>query len=236
MREQVLGRVLRMARLRRNWTQAEVARRARISVATVSRIEGGEVARFRLATTQRHGDALGVRIELTATGRGGEVAHLADEEHAAIVEWLAAILVADGWQVAPEVSFSVYGERGRVDLLASRPADGVLLVVEVKTELVDLQELFGSLHVKERHAPALAARHGWAVNRVATLLAVADTDRNRLLVRRHATLFARFERHAGRVLAWTHRPRRSTANLLLYVAPGHAQRDAWLATRRRVRR
>lgn len=235
MRELVLGRMLRMIRLRSDWTQSDVAARAGISVSVVSRIENGHAARYRLATIQRHGDALGIRIEITAIGRGGEAARLDDEEHAAIVEWLATTLIGEGWLVVPEASFSVYGERGRIDLLAFHPPTGTLLVVEVKTELADLQQLFGSLDVKSRHASAIASERGWQPTRIATLLAVADTSANREVVQHHATLFGRFERHAARISAWFHRPRATTDDLLLYVPARHARRGAWLATRRRVR-
>jgi transcriptional regulator with XRE-family HTH domain len=235
MRELVLGRMLRMIRLRADWTQSELADRAGISTSVVSRIENGHAARYRLATIQRHGDALGMRIEISAIGRGGDAARLGDEEHAAIVEWLATTLTDEGWLVVPEASFSVYGERGRIDLLAFHPPSGTLLVVEVKTELADLQELLGSLDVKSRHATAIAVERGWQPERIATLLAVADTSANREVVRRHATLFGRFERHAGRIAAWIHRPRATTNDLLLYVPAEHARRGAWLATRRRVR-
>ena len=235
MREPVLGRLLRMIRLRSNLTQGEVSARAGLSTSVISRIENGQAGRYRLATIQRHGDALGIRIEISAMGRGGEIARLDDEEHAAIVEWLARTLTGAGWLVDPEVSFSVYGERGRIDLLAFHPPSGTLLIVEVKTELVDLQDLFGALDVKARHASATAAARGWRTTRTSTLVAVADTSANRELVRAHGTLFGRFERNAARIEAWFRRPRAAATSLLLYVAPEHGRRDAWLATRRRVR-
>lgn len=225
-----------MARLRRDWTQAQLADRARISAATVSRIESGEAWRFRLSVVQRAAAAMGIRIELSAVGRGGELDRLADEEHAAIVNRLAATLSAVGWATVAEASFSVYGERGRVDLLAFHPATRTTLVVEVKTELTDLQQLLGSLDAKRRLAPRLASDRGWRTDRVAVLLAVADTDRNRRVVHSHATLFASFERHGGRIRAWFHHPRRPAAALLLYLRPTDVERSAWLATRRRVRR
>lgn len=235
MRDEVIGRFFRMSRYRRDWTQNELSMRAGISETVISRIEGGQASRYRLRVIQRHGDALGLRVEIQVTGRGGEAARLLDDEHAAIVEYVAAALAAEGWIVELEPSFSVYGERGRIDLLAYHPETGTLLIVEVKTEVTDLQALFGSLGVKERLAPQLATARGWKVARAATLLAVADVERNRRTVRAHPTLFSRFERHGMRIRAWLHRPRAETSSLLLYVAAPLASRETWLAARRRVR-
>jgi hypothetical protein len=39
------------------------------------------------------------------------------------------------------------------------------VIVEVKTQLLDLQDLFGSLSVKERLAATIAERRGWKASR-----------------------------------------------------------------------
>lgn len=234
MRDEVLGRLFRMTRFRRGWTQQELASRARISRSTISRIESGLGSRYRLAVVQRHGNALGLKVELGVSGRGGETVRMRDDEHAAIVEHVARMLRDGGWLVEAEASFSVYGERGRVDLIAFHAATGTLLIVEVKAEVVDLQDLFGSLSVKQRLAPKIAAERGWRVRSVSLLVAVAAVDGNREIIARHATLFEGFERNAARIRAWVQRPRPS-GKLLLYVAAGATSRTHWLAARRRVR-
>jgi transcriptional regulator with XRE-family HTH domain len=236
MRDEVVGRVFRMTRLRRGWTQSELAARAGVSESTISRIEGGEAGRYRLRVVQRHGNALTLRVEIQVAGRGGDTDRPLDDEHAAIVEHVASLLARDGWLVDAEPSYNIYGERGRIDLLAFHPTSETVLVVEVKTEITDLQALFGSLDAKARIAPRLAAARGWDVDRVATLIAVADVKRNRRIIRSHPTLFGRFERHGGRIRAWMHRLRQATLSLLLYVHPRSVDRKQWLATKRRVRR
>ena len=92
-----------------------------------------------------------------------------------------------------EGSFSEWGERGRVDLLAFDPSTGTFVIVEVKTQLLDLQDLFGSLNVKERLAATVAERRRWKLRRQTVLLAVADTSANREIVA-HPALFADFVR------------------------------------------
>ena len=61
------------------------------------------------------------------------------------------------WMLAPEVSFSVYGERGVIDILAWHPGRRALLVIELKTDLVDMNELLGTFDRKR--APGRRASH-----------------------------------------------------------------------------
>ncbi|MGH2383068.1 MAG: hypothetical protein ACRDG7_17850 [Candidatus Limnocylindria bacterium] len=236
MRDEQVGRLFRMVRIRNNWPQELVGERADLSASTICRIEDGQLARYHLDTIQRHGAALGLRVELRVIGRGGDVARTLDEEHAAIVEWVARLLVAAAWLVEPEASYSIYGERGRIDLLAFHPGSGTLLVVEVKTELTDLQALFGSMSVKERLAPRIAHERGWGVRCVSSLLALADMPATHRIVSQHGRLFAGFQRHALSIRSQLRTPR-GAARLLLYVPAETAtdgRRDDWLATRRRV--
>lgn len=234
MRDEVLGRLFRMTRFHRGWTQQELASRARISPSTISRVESGLGSRYRMAVIQQHGNALGLRVELGVSGRGGDAGRLLDDEHAAIVEHVAGMLLAAGWLVEAEASFNVYGERGRIDLIAFHASTGTLLVVEAKTAIVDLQGLFGSLNVKHRLAPKIAAERGWQARSVRLLVSVAAVNRNREIVASHATLFEGFERNGARIRAWIQRPRPS-GNLLLYVAAGSVSRTRWLAAKRRIR-
>jgi transcriptional regulator with XRE-family HTH domain len=55
-----LGRVLREARLRQGWSQAELARRAGVNFVTLSRIEGGATAWVGTTIIERLATALGI--------------------------------------------------------------------------------------------------------------------------------------------------------------------------------
>ena len=222
------GRFLRMLRIRRGWRQEDVATRCGLSTSVIGRHEGGLVQS--VAALERHADAFGLRIRLSLTGRGGELDRLRDEEHAAIVEVMAAWLRSLGFAVEAEASFNEWGERGRFDLLAFDGASETLLLVEAKTEFTDLQDLFGSLDMKQRLASRIAERRGWNVRRCVVVLAVAASPFNRRIVRSHRALFAaytvrRISRSAlhagGRVLMW--------------IDAGRAARPAWTGARRRVR-
>lgn len=222
-----LGRVLRMLRLRKGWRQSDVAARARISPSAVGRHENGIVGS--LAALETHAAAFGLRLDVRLTGRAGALVRLADEEHARIVEIVATRLSERGFVTETEASFSEWGERGRIDLLAFLPASGTIVIVEVKTQLLDLQDLFGGLNVKERLAATIAKRRGWIVRHQATLLAVANTPGNRARVREHPTLFADFARSR-----LGDEGLRSGRRLLLWVDPESER--GWLAGRQRVSR
>ena len=60
--------------------------------------------------------------------RGAELDRLLDEGHAALLGAVARRLEALGWEVRPEVSFAVFGERGSIDLVAWHATSGTLLV------------------------------------------------------------------------------------------------------------
>lgn len=219
-----------MLRIRRGWRLRDVADRCGLSTATIGRTELGSIGSLR--AIRAHAAVLDVRAEWRLIGRGADVARLLDEEHAAIVEALAAAFRRDGWRVEPEASYSEYGERGRVDLLAVHPATHIFAAVEVKTELADLQDLLGGLSVKARLAPRVARRLGWDGRRVVTVLAVAATAVNRSVVRSHPTLFGPFARRWLRAAAL---PGFDGDRVLLWIPASAAGRHRWLAGRRRVR-
>lgn len=217
-----------MRRMRRGWRLADVAGASGLARATIGRGENGVFGS--VAVVRRHAAAVDVRLEWRPIGRGADVARTMDEEHAAIVEVVAAWLRRIDYEVVAEASFSIYGERGRVDLLAYGVSSATLCIVEVKTELNDLQDLLGALDVRERLAPRLAADRGWSPSRRVSVLAVAATARNRDVVRRHRSLFAPWHRATlGSDLTASR-----GARLLVWVPAAAAGRGVWLAGRRRI--
>jgi transcriptional regulator with XRE-family HTH domain len=230
MRAIPTGRLLRMLRIRKDWRQSDVAGKAELSPAVIARHEGGIIGS--LTALERHAGVFGLRIDVRLVGRSGELVRLADEEHAAIVETLATWFRSVGFLVEAEASFSEWGERGRIDLLAFDPETGTLVVVEVKTQLLDLQDLFGALNVKERLGATVAERRGWSVRRRMSVLGVADTSANRGIVRQHPSLFASFARRRLTASA----VRGGEPRLLHWVSAPRASRGAWIAGRRRARR
>lgn len=222
------GRVLRMLRLRRNWRQSDVAKKAGISSSAVGRHENGIIGSF--PAIEKHAAVFALRVDVRMTGRAGDLVRLADEEHARIVEMVAGWFRAHGFQTETEASFSEWGERGRIDLLAFDPSTRTLVIVEVKTQLLDLQKLFGSLNVNERLASTIAKHRGWIVGQTATVLATASTPANHKIVREHPSLFSQFARRRLTV------PSLRKETRILHWVNADAGRSSWLAGRQRVRR
>jgi hypothetical protein len=111
------------------------------------------------------------------------------------------------WLVRIEVSYSRYGERGRVDLLAYHAPTRTLLLVEVKTELVDAQDLLGTFDAKVRLATHVAASVGWPQPRhVVPMLLFPDAATVRRRVTRLAPLFTDFDVVGRSAVSWLRRP------------------------------
>lgn len=133
--------------------------------------------------------AVDARFETTVTWRGAALDRLLDEGHAELTGSHAARLAARGWEVRPEVTFSEFGERGSIDLLATRADERAVLVIEIKTELVSVEETLRRLDVKARLAPRIVAgRLGWRPLHVGRLLVILETSTARRRVDRHAAV------------------------------------------------
>ena len=183
------GRLIRMARIRRRLRQADLAEQAGVSTTTVSRVERGHAGEIPLDTSRRVAEALDIRVELNPRARALDIDRVVNAKHTAMagvsLDWIATF---PGWDVRPEISFSEFGERGVIDLLCWHSSTRALLVVEIKTELVDFGELLGTLDQKQRLARAIGRRVGWDGAIVSSCLLVADSMTNRRRAAEHGAL------------------------------------------------
>ena len=208
MDDRRVGRILRAVRQRRGLRQADVAANAGVSQSVVSKLERGRLDVVGLETLRRVALELDVSIVISATWHGGQGDRLLDRAHAAVVDHVVETLKALDWAVVAEFSFNHYGDRGSVDVLAWHAGRRILLIIEVKATLTDLQNLLLSLSRKLRVVPDLARRElGWDPDHVARLVVVAGTTANRSVVTRHAATFeAMFPARSREVLSWLRRP------------------------------
>jgi transcriptional regulator with XRE-family HTH domain len=186
-----VGAVLRAVRRRRRLRQSDVARTAGVAASTVSRLERGHLDACTFGTASRVAAALDVRLDVVPRWRGGELDRLLNAGHSAMHEQVARLFASmPAWRFVPEASFSVYGERGAIDVLAWHEARRMLLVVELKTEIVDVQALVGSVDRKRRLATTVGVQRGWAVRnaRTSAWVVVADTRTNRARLAAHVAL------------------------------------------------
>jgi hypothetical protein len=122
-------------------------------------------------------------------------------------ESVARTLRGTAWLMAPEATFSIYGERGVIDILAFHPPSGALLVIELKTDLVDVQALISAVDRYRRLAPQMARERGWAVRSVSCWVVLRDTPANHRRLAAHATVLRTAFPHDGRhVRAWVRAP------------------------------
>ena len=113
-----LGNALRTLRRRKSLGQVGLARNAGVSHTLVSRLERGHVEGVTVKTLRTVFEALGASVSITPFWNGAALDRLLDEEHALLAGRFSQILTKYGWTVETEVSFSRYGERGSIDLLA----------------------------------------------------------------------------------------------------------------------
>jgi transcriptional regulator with XRE-family HTH domain len=184
------GRALRALRLRKNWRQDDLAAAAGVSQSVVSRAERGRFEAVQLRTIRTLFAAVDAGCSLTPWWRSGQLDRLLDEDHAALAARAAEFLVRRGWAIGGvEVSFAFYADRGSIDLLATRRSDGAVLVVELKTRLMSVEELLRTLDRKVRVAARIVQeREGWRPRVVGRLVLFIDDSTNRRRVERASVL------------------------------------------------
>ncbi len=187
--DQHVGAALRLVRHRRGWRQVDLAEAIGVHRSSVSRVERGHLEDHTLDAIRRMAAALDVRLDLVPRWRGGDLDRLLNARHSRLHEELARTFAGlSGWVAAPEVSFSTYGERGIVDVLAWHAVRRAVLVVEIKTDIVDVNELMGTLDRKRRLARGIAQARGWDASIVGCWVVVAESSTNRRRVEAHRTV------------------------------------------------
>jgi hypothetical protein len=87
------------------------------------RIEQGRLASVPLGKIRAVAAALDARIDAVVRWQGGDLSRLVSARHARMHEIMARYFLGlPGWMIEPEVSFSIYGERGIIDILAWHPS------------------------------------------------------------------------------------------------------------------
>lgn len=166
-----VGLALRALRLRKRLRQIDVAALAGVDQSTISLVERGHWDRLALRTVERVFAVVDARFVADIRWRGGQLDRLLDERHARLVGVAAGRLARAAWEVTVEATFAHFGERGSTDILATRRASAIALVVEVKSELTSLEATLRSLDAKTRLAPIVCQeRSGWRPTTISRML------------------------------------------------------------------
>ena len=213
------------------WSKAELARRAGVSAATLTRIEAGSGEHVGLRSICAVLEALGADARLFIDGPTvltDRSQH--DAVHARLCGHLAGRLAALGWETALEVEVTEGRLHGFVDVMAFRPVDRALICDETKSEIHDAGGIVRTLRWYANHAWDAARDLGWKPARVVPILTVLDSDDVATRLRENRALVeAAFPVRAAQLQAWIedHQAPLAMGFGLGAVDPA-SRRQAWL--------
>ncbi len=226
-----IGAIIGEVRRAIGWSQRELAARAGVSQPLVSAIENGQLPKVSVVTLTRLLEAMGARLILDASRPFlGDRERQRDPAHARCATHVGRRLERDGWLVASEVEIGGNRSRGWIDLLAFHPGTGLLLVIEIKTEIHDVGAIERSLGWYEREAWAAARRLGWQPRRTLGALILLATDANDERIRANRETFGRVFPFRARGLAMAvrnGRPPIGAGRSMAMVDP-RSRRQVWL--------
>jgi transcriptional regulator with XRE-family HTH domain len=233
----VLGRGFRALRIRKGLRQEDLGRIAHVSRGMISKIECGLVDAVPVGVLRAVAAALGSNLDVRLRWHGEGLDRLLDEAHARLVDAVVRLLHDAGWVAAVEVSFSIWGERGSIDVLAWHEATKTVLVIEVKSVVPDSQATFHGLDRKARLAPNVARERGWEPQNVARLLVVAESSTSRQRISRlGATYDTALPSRNAEVRRWIRQPDGQLAGLLFLRSASVGSTKRRSSARERVRR
>jgi transcriptional regulator with XRE-family HTH domain len=219
-----LGTAIRRVRQRRGWRQQDLSDRSGVSQPVISRMERGHLGSQSIDRIRAVASALEIRVDLVARWRAGDLDRLLNSGHSGLHESVARMFRDElpAWILAPEVSFAIYGERGVIDILAWHPGRRALLVIELKTDLADMNELMGTLDRKRRLARQIARERGWDPLTVSAWLIISSSRTNRRRVEAHeAMLTAALPDGGPTIRAWLRDPIRPFGGLSFWTDIRH---------------
>ena len=229
MDDQRLGTAIRQVRRRRHWRQVDVAAKSGVSASFVSRLERGHVGPQTIDAVRAVAAVLEIRVDLIPRWRAGDLDRLLNSRHSTLHEsvarWFRDTLPA--WILVPEASFAIYADRGVIDILGWHPGARAVLVIELKTDVVDMNELLGTLDRKRRVATRVAQERGWDPVSVSAWVIVEEGRTNRRRVGTHATMVRNALPHDGPMIRrWLREPVGRVAAMSFWTSgPGAPPRE-----------
>jgi transcriptional regulator with XRE-family HTH domain len=232
-----VGSSFRAVRIRRGWRQSDLAKKAKVSSWLIRKIEHGQLEGVRLGSLRRVGNALEMYASIDVRWRGSELDRLLNARHSALHESVARYFSSlPGWVFEPEVSFAIYRDWGIVDILAWHAARQALLLIELKTAVIDVQESVGTFDRKRRLARQIAAGRGWRPRVIGAWLLIADSATNRRRVAAHREMLRAAFPADGRTLRrWVREPDRDLRALSFWSEAQLTASNPKIAARQRVR-
>lgn len=202
------------------------------------RVEAGRLDDVSFGQVRRLARVLDARFEGVVRWRGADLDRLVSRGHAlmheAMFRWLREI---GGWIALPEVSFARDGSRGVIDIVAWHSASRIVLVIELKTRIVDISDLMATMDIRRRVAGQIAKDHGWDPVAIGVWVVVAPGRSNARALADHATVLrAKFPSDGRSMRRWLSRPTGDIAALSFMPDVRVADFGRDPTTPRRVRR
>ena len=167
------------------------------------------MGRLPMATIRRIFAAVDAGFEGTVQWRGAGLDRLLDVRHAALVAASVRRLGRLGWETRVETTYSIYGERGSIDVMGALVQMRAVLVEEVKSELASLEETIRKLDEKVRLVRERIAERefGWRPEIVGRVLVLPDsTTSRRRVITLDPVLRVAFPDRGSSVRAWLRMP------------------------------
>jgi transcriptional regulator with XRE-family HTH domain len=225
----LIGRAIRSTSESFGWSQRELAWRLGTNQTAIRGLEaGGATIDARLATAAL--DLLGIRLTIDANpvGLAGR-REQRDLVHARCCGYVARELRRRGWKVRTEVEIGEGRFRGWIDVLAHRPSDGALLVIEIKTEVDDFGRILRSLGWYARSSRDAARALGWRPRRIVpVLIALATVETDARLTANADLIGNELPGGAEALAAWIDDPARTPPNPSIAMIDPVGRRRAWL--------
>jgi hypothetical protein len=201
-------------------------------------IEAGRLDGVRFGDIRRYAKALGARFDGFVLWQGAELDRMLNRGHARLHEAMATWLATLGdWLVLPEVSFAYGRDRGVIDIAAWRAVSRTLLLIELKTRIVDVNDLMTTMDIRRRVAGRIAGERGWHPTAVGLWVVVAPARTNARILSEYATVLrAKFPGDGRTMRRWLADPSWDVAALsfMSQVRLGNLGRE--VTAPRRVRR
>jgi transcriptional regulator with XRE-family HTH domain len=238
MDDQRLGSAIRGVRIRRGWRQTDLAEKSGVSKSAISRLERGDIGPQSVASVRAVGAALEIRVDFIARWRAGDLDRLVNARHSALHESVARWFrsTQPAWIVAPEVTFAIYADRGIIDMLGWHAGRRAVLIIELKTDIADVNELLGTLDRKRRLGRKVAEERGLKPLTVSAWLIVADSRTNRRRLEAHAAMVhGALPDDGPAIRRWLRDPADAVGAMSFWSAATARPDSTGLPSRRRVR-
>jgi transcriptional regulator with XRE-family HTH domain len=185
----VIAATVRTSRSQFGWSQRELSRTSGVSQSRISSLERKGIRTVRLSEIDRLFSALCVRYWLGVEPASAIGGRQRDLVHARCAVHVANRLEAAGWLVQREVEIGSGRSHGWIDILAFNPRSGLLLVIEIKTEIRDFGAIERTLNWYQREAARAARRFGWRPVRVGSALLILHSRQNEVSISANRAAF-----------------------------------------------